>query len=83
MLQKQDRSFVFTFLDIFKHLKGSGIVDKIKKCRRDIPQDRLHTLAVEIDLTLQVQSILKAAVCKQSLGNPSRYSLLYSPDIKD
>ena len=32
-----DRSFVFKLFDIFKHLRGSGRVDKIKKYRRDFP----------------------------------------------
>ena len=35
--RKQDRSFVFRLFDIFKHLRGSGTVDKIKKYRRDSP----------------------------------------------
>ena len=37
MCWKQDRSFVFKLFDIFKHLRGSGTVDKIKKFRRDSP----------------------------------------------
>ena len=35
MRLRQDRSFVFKLFDIFKHLRGSGRVDKIKKYRRD------------------------------------------------
>ena len=67
---------VLTCFDIFEDLRGSGTVDKIKKCHRDIPRDCFHTLAVGMHLTLWVRCIPTAAVCKQSLGNPSRYSLL-------
>ena len=76
MCQKQDRSFVFKLFDISKHLRGSGSVDKIKKFRRDVPREFLHTLAVGMPLTLRVRGIPTAAVCKNSLGKPSRYSLL-------
>ena len=31
---KQDRSFVFMFLDRFNLLRGLKLVDEIKKCRR-------------------------------------------------
>ena len=39
MHRKQDRPFVFKLFDIFKHLRGSGTVDKIKKFRRDVPRE--------------------------------------------
>ena len=35
--RKQGRPFVFKPFDIFKHHKGLGTVDKIKKYRRDSP----------------------------------------------
>ena len=42
-----------------------------------VPRQFLHTLAVGKPLTLRVRGFSTAAVCKNSLGNPSRYSLLY------
>ena len=71
------RSVVLKCFDIFKHLRGLKSIDKIKKCRRDIPRDCLLTVAVGIDLTLRVRSIPTATVSKQSRRNHSRYSLLY------
>ena len=49
------RPIVLTFLDIFKHLRGSGMVDKIKKCCRGSPRGFLLPLAVGSHLTLPVR----------------------------
>ena len=55
MCWKQDRSFVFKLFDISKHLRGSGMVDKIKKYRRDVPRGLSLTLAMDSPLTLRVR----------------------------
>ena len=83
MRRKQDRSFVFKLFDISKHLRGSGTADKIKKFRRDVPRGFLLTSAVNSHLSLRLRWLSTAAVSKNPLGNPSRYSLLYylPPDV--
>ena len=52
---EHDRSFILTFFDIFKHLRGSGTVDKIKKFRRDVPWEFLPSAAVGIYLSLRLR----------------------------
>ena len=54
MRRKQDRSFVFKLFDIFKHHSRSGMVDKMKKYRRDVPRGLSLTAAVDCHLTLRV-----------------------------
>ena len=49
------RRVVLVCFDIFKHLRGSGTVDKIKKYRRDVPRGLSLTLAVDCHLTLRVR----------------------------
>ena len=44
---EHDKSFILTFFDIFKHRRGAGTVDKIKKYHRDISRGFLPTLAVD------------------------------------
>ena len=41
--------------DIFKHLRGSETVDKIKKYHRDVPRGLSLTLAMDCHLTLPVR----------------------------
>ena len=48
------RSVVLKCFDIFLHLRGSGMVDKIKKYRRDVPRGLSLTLAMDCHLTLWV-----------------------------
>ena len=76
MCRKQDRSFIFKVFDIFKHHRGSGTVDEIKKCRRDVPRGFLSTSDVDSHLSLRLRWLSTSAVDKNRLGNPSRYSLL-------
>ena len=42
MRRRQDKSFVFKLFDIFKHLRGSGTVDKIKKTPSGVVTDLGH-----------------------------------------
>ena len=44
------RPIVLKCFDISKHLRGSGMVDKIKKYRRDIPRRLSLTSAVDCHL---------------------------------
>ena len=77
MRRRQDRSFVFKLFDIFKHLRGSGTVDKIKKYHWDFPREFVHTLAVDSHLSPRLRWLSTAAVGTNPLRTPSRYSLLY------
>ena len=66
-------SNVLTYLSI---LGGRERQIKLSNSVGIVPRECLPTAAVGIDLTLRVRSIPTAAVGKNSLGYPSRYSLL-------
>ena len=62
------RRIVLKCFDIFKHLRGSGSIDKIKKFHRDVPWEFLLTAAVGICLSLWLRQIPTAA--ENPLGIP-------------
>ena len=76
MRRKHDRLFVFKLFDIFKHLRGSGTVDKIKKFRRDFLGDFYPPRPWIATAASGYGDNPMAKVDKNHLGNPSRYSLL-------
>ena len=69
MAGEYDRLFL-TFLNISKHLRGSGTVDKIKKYRRDSPLGIVSHLSRGL-------SPHPLGLGQTTVGNPSQYSLLY------
>ena len=66
--RQQDRSFVFRLFDIFKHLRGSGTVDKIKKYRRDLPRAVALTSILVFTKSVNVESLPEVAM-QVILGN--------------
>ena len=74
--QEKVWSIVLKCFDILWYRRGSGTVDKIKKYRRDSPSGVFTHLARR-ELRRPTGSVIPDhLVCKNSLGNPSRYSLV-------